>query len=300
MKILNMSKKTFEHLEPLKLDASVYNTEADMFLMEKKNRWNKNQSVLKKLHQDTGEIFSNKLYTVNELIEKKDEIGIEELVMPDSLAAVNNEIIGFTMPYVPNINFQQILDSNKYSLEQKVAYLKEIGVLLEKIKKAREYSRVKDFYLNDVHENNFILNTQTNKINVVDLDSAKIGHNLTAAARYLTPVSQLAYVPKYKKLEHSVGGCYEITNDTEIYCYIIIIFKFFYGRNIGMLSIGDFYVYLDYLSKIGVSKELLDKLALIYTGRSNENPYEYLDELTKFYGKTHRNTFETVRKRKIY
>lgn len=122
---------------------------------------------------------------------------------------------------------------------------------------------------------------------------------MTAESRCLTKNSQLSLVSKYTPTNHSVGGFYEVSENTEIYCYIIMIFKFFYGGNIGLLSIGDFYVYLDYLAKLGVSKELLDKIALIYTGRNNENPYEYLNELIEFYGKTHKNTFEAIRKRKI-
>lgn len=76
-----------------------------------------------------------------------------------------------------------------------------------------------------------------------------------------------------------------------------MIFKYFYGDNIGKMSIGDFYVYLEYLSKLGVSKEFLDVISYIYTNRSNENPYELLDALTPFYGRTHQNTYNLVRKR---
>lgn len=300
MQVLNITKKKFDTLQPLELPNSVFNTEAQMFLLPGKNKWSKKQSLLKRLYQGTGEVFSNKLYTVNELIEKREIIGIEELVMPEALAAVDSEVVGFTMPYIPNINLQQVLDDPAIPIEKKVAYLKEVGQLLEKMRKVREYSKVKDFYLNDVHENNFILNTQTGRINAVDLDSSKIGHNLTAAARYLSPMSQLSLVPKYTQLEHSVGGIYEVNENTEIYCYIVMVLNFFYGSNIGRMSIADFYVYLDYLSKLGVSKELLDLLSYIYTGHSNKNPYEYIEELIGFYGRTHKNTFERVRNRTFY
>lgn len=295
MQILNISKNRFEKFEPLNLPDGIFNTEAKMYLIPGKNKWSKKQSVLKRLYHDSGEVFSNKLYTVNELLDKKETIGIEELVMPEALAAVNSEIVGFTMPYIPNVNLQQILNSDKLPIETKISYLKEIGELLEKLRKVRKYTSVKDFYLNDIHENNFILNTQTGKINAVDIDSAKIGNNQPTGARYLSPISQIYMVPKYKKLEHSVGGVFEINEDTEIYCYIIMILNYFYGSNISRLSIPDFYVYLDYLSKIGVSKELLDIFSYIYTGHNNRNPYEYLEELMRFYGRTHRNTFERVR-----
>lgn len=299
MQILNMSRRRFETLKPLELPNSVFNTEAQMFIVPGKNKWSKKQSILKRLYVDTGETFSNKLYTIHELLDKKETIGVEELVMPESLAAVDSEIVGFTMPYVPNINFQVVMDSKEYTTEQKIAYLKEIGSLLDKLRRVREYTTVKDFYLNDIHENNFILNQTTGRINAVDLDSCKIGNNLTAAARYLTPISQLSLVSKYIPLERTVGGVYEICENTEIYCYIVMIFNFLYGDNIGRMPIQDFYVYLEYLSKIGVSKEFLDKASYIYTGKNNENPYEYLDELKHFYGRAHKNVFERVRAKGI-
>jgi len=299
MQILNMSKIQFESLDRLELPDSVFNTEAQMFIVPGKNKWSKKQSILKRLYVDTGETFSNKLYTIHELLDKKDVIGVEELVMPEALAAVDSEIVGFTMPYVSNINFQVVMDSNEYTTSQKIAYLKEVGALLDKLRKVREYTSVKDFYLNDIHENNFILNQTTGRINAVDLDSSKIGNNLTAAARYLTPISQLPLISKYVPLERSVGGTYEVNENTEIYCYIVMIFNFLYGSNIGKMPIPDFYVYLEYLSKIGVSKEFLDKISYIYTGKSNENPFEYLDELNHFYGRAHKNVFERVRTRGI-
>lgn len=298
MQIVNLKRREFNNLKLLELPNNIFNTEAQMYVIPSKNKWDKKQTILKRLYIDMGEMFSNKLYTIHELLDKKDEINIEELVMPEALAAVDGNIVGFTMPYVPNINLQTVLDAKEFSTKEKIAYLKEVGELLEKLKKVREYSDVKDFYLNDIHENNFILNKVTGHINAVDLDSCKIGNNLTAGAKYLSPVSKLQYVSKYVPLEHSIGGVYEVSEDTEIYCYIIMIFNFFFGSNISRLTIQDFYVYLDYLSSIGVSKEFLDKVSCIYINKNNENPYEYLECLEPFYGRTHKNTFELVRKKR--
>ena len=57
------------------------------------------------------------------------------------------------------------------------------------------------------------------------------------------------------------------------------------------------YVYLEYLSNLGVSKEFLDKVSYIYTGKDNENPYELLDILTPYIGITNYNTYLKVRKK---
>lgn len=298
MEILNITKKQFENLKPLELSQNIFNTEAQMYIIPEKNKWKTIDKILKQLYNDCGEYFNNKVYTINELINNKSEINIEELIIPERLVAVDNKISGFVMPFVPNMNFQDVLNSKKFSLEQKVSYLKEIGEILEKIKKLRKYKKVQDFYLNDIHENNFILNNQTGKINVVDLDSSKISNNLTAPSKYLTSASQLSLIQKYTPIkDENLGASYKVDENTEIYCYIVMILNFFYGDNIGKISIADYYNYLEYLLKIGVSKEFLDKLAYIYTGHVNENPYEYLEELIPYYGKSHKIMFDIVRKK---
>ncbi len=189
MQVVNLTKRQFAKLKPIELAKNILNNEADMYYLYGKMGWEKRKYVLKKLYHDEGEIFGNKLYTINALLDKKDEINMEELVMPEALGVVSQEIVGPIMPYVPSINLSYILASSdlEFSLKQKITYLQEVGAILEKMHKVREYTSVKDFYLNDIHEGNFILNTKTNHINAVDLDSAKIGHNLPFASYYLGP-----------------------------------------------------------------------------------------------------------------
>ena len=80
----------------------------------------------------------------------------------------------------------------------------------------------------------------------------------------------------------------------------MMILEYLYGDKLTNLSIGDYYVYLEYLSSLGVSKELLDKFALIYSSKDNENPYEYLPSLEEFYGKTSNWAFKNARKRMFF
>ncbi len=299
MQIINLTKRQFEKLKPLNLSSRVLNTEAQMYFMMHKDKWHQTPSVLKKFYHDNGKVFGNKLYTINALLDAKDIIGIEELVMPDSLVSINNELVGYAMPYIPNYNLRELLEAheNDISLQTKVSYLKEVGIILEKMKKVREYTNVKDFFLNDIHENNFILNTKTNKINAVDLDSAKIGNNLAFPSKYLSYVGPHTYVSKYVLDENEIGGFYQVDENTEIYCYTIMILQFFYGDYMINMSVADFYVYLDYLAHIGVSKEIVDIFSNIFINKDNINPYEYLEELIPFYGRMNKKTFERVRNR---
>ena len=71
-----------------------------------------------------------------------------------------------------------------------------------------------------------------------------------------------------------------------------MVLNYFFGAKINNLSIQDYYSYLEYLATLGVSQELIDIFSYIYVNRDNVNPYEYLDELTNYYGRTNHNVFQ--------
>ncbi len=299
MQVVNLTKRQFAKLKPIELDKGILNNEADMYYLYGKKGWEKRKYILKKLYHDKGEIFGNKLYTINALIDKKSEINMEELIMPEALGVVSQEIVGPIMSYIPGINLSYILASSdlEFSLKQKIAYLQEVGTILKKMHKVREYTSVNDFYLNDIHEGNFILNTKTNHINAVDLDSAKIGNNIPFPSYYLGPFGLHTYSSKYQETDpdHFIGAFYKINENTDIYCYIMIILKFIYQYDVINMMPEEFYNYLEYMSNLGISKELIDIFSTILINKDNINPYEYLEELIPFYDKLNRNTFVRVR-----
>ena len=300
MKVKNISATRLELLEKLKLPSSTLNTESDIFVFNDKDKWSKCSKVFKKFHVTEGEYFSNKLYIINEEINKKDSIGMDKLVFPERLVSFSDEIVGFSMPYVNGVDLKTIFNSGEFSVSDKISYLKEIGDILEEMDKVRKYGDVSSFYLNDLHSGNFMLNLDTSSINVVDMDSAKIGNSLSMPSKYLNRRSSIKYIDKYKKTYNEVGAIYDASRDTDLYCYIMTIFEFFYGEGIDKISMGDYYTYLQYLSDIGVSKELLYKFALIYMPLDNENPYLLLDSMKEFYGKTSKYAFESARKKGFY
>lgn len=280
MNIVNISEKKFKKLETFNLPNNIINSESELFYFDEKKKWETNRLLLKKLNNDFGIIFSNKLFTVNELINNRNIIDIDELVYPENLVSIHGKISGFTMPLINGINFNEVLCSSEFSNQEKIKYLKEIGIVLEKMKYVREYTPINDFYLNDIHEANFVLNTNTSKINVVDLDSCKINNNMTMTSLRLNPFSNIHNVNKYEKENSVCGGCYKPSYNTEIYCYIMIILRFISNYRINNIDCISYYNYIDYLSNIGISKELIDIFSNIYSEKNNINPYMLLDELT--------------------
>ena len=292
VKVENFSSRDFNKLKPLNLPKSLAHQEADLFLLESKNRWEKVDYIFKCFKSCKGTYFSNKLYTINELIDKNDLIGIDELIMPIVLGTVDKEIRGYIMPYIEGPNLKLLLESSHVKIEQKIKYLKEIGVILEKMRKVREYNGIPNFYLNDLHEGNFILNARTKKVNVIDMDSIKIGTNEPMLAKYLRPFSKIMDVPKYQKQDNGYFNTFIVDQNTDLYCYILMIFNTLFHINVDDISVDEFYEYLEYLYNLGISREFIDIVANIYGNKDNENPYEYLDDIVPFYDKINKDGME--------
>lgn len=243
----------------------------------------KNGVMYKKMNLSYGQL-DNKLNTVYFLIDNKNIINIEELVLPSGIAYLdrNSGIIVIKEKFIDNINFRYVLTSNLYSFSEKIEYFKQIGLILDKMKNIRNNTSIKDFYLCDLYTDNFILNTGTNRINVIDMDSCKINGNNSCSSYYLFENNVIDSVKKYKKKELSWFTEYEINENTDILCYIIMLISFISGCDINKVDIKEFYNYMDYLVNFGLSNQLVSILARIYSNDDNVNPYLLLDELNKY------------------
>ena len=248
-----LSKKQYENLKPIDLPREVTNTEGEMLDFS----YHRKPKIIKELFYQNGYIFANKLYTLEALDTNKEYLP-KSFTIPDALVTVHNQIIGFTIPKINGINLASILKNKDITYKEQIYYLKKIGELLQEMKTIRKYTKLKDIYINDLQEANFIINTQRKDLHVVDLDSCKIGANSTFAARYLTPMSLLNNVQgKYQIINDNLQpGYVKADENTDIYCYIIIILNFLRGKNINNNTLEEFYNLINYMDTIGISNVL--------------------------------------------
>lgn len=272
-----MSKTKLNSLEPLILPKDVTSTECELF---KYNYYGK-EKLLKKLYRTNGIIFANKLYTIEALNSNKDNIP-SNFIVPEVLVSINKQIEAFTMKYIKGTNLSIILNEPTITYEEKINYLKSIGNILEQMKNIRKYTELKDFYIGDIHEDNFLVDTEKQEIFVADLDSCKIADNKSFPGRYLTTASLLRYNEiKYSLLDEPDRiADYKVTEETDIYCYIIMILNYLYDGRVDRLSIEEFYRFINYLDDIEVNKELIENFEKIVVGAPNVNPVNYLDTLS--------------------
>lgn len=277
MQIINMSKTKLNSLEQLILPKNVTSTECELF----KYPYYGKEKLLKKLHRTDGIIFANKLYTIEALNANKDSMP-SNFVLPESLVSINKKIEAFTMKYIKGINLSVILNNHDITYEEKIHYLKSIGRILEQMQNIRKYTNLNNFYLGDIHEDNFLVERDKQEIYIVDLDSCKIAGNKSFPGRYLTNSSLIKYNnTKYQTLSQTDDlADYKIDENTDIYCYIIMILNYLYDGRVDRLSLDKFYDFINYLEDIKVNIELIECFNKIVVGGNNINPCNYLDTLT--------------------
>ena len=229
----------------------------------------------------SGVVFANKLYTLEMLDYNKQSLPVN-FCCPDNLVSMNGEISGFTMPKVEGINFLDLLNDKSVEVHEKLYYFKKIGEILNQMKNIRKYSNLKEFYINDLHESNLIVNPHNKELNVVDLDSCRIGNNGWFAAKLL---NSNQYVKdkehKYKYYEDN-GDKFVIANgNSDLYCYNTMILNYLLGINSSKLNLNDFYDYLTQLKDIGFNKELIECFNKLTLTCDNENPVNYIDSITE-------------------
>ena len=275
MKVISISKKKFQELEPLVLSRNVLNTEAKMYDFKYRNE----EKILKSLYLLDGAVFANKLYTIEMLDSNKDYLPTSFLI-PDSLCAVNHDIVGFTIPKFNGINLTDVLNDKKLDIKEHIYYLKKIGEILYQLQNIRTYTPLSDIYINDLHASNFLADLHKRELKVIDLDSCKIADNKSFPSKYLYTCSILNYSNKYKTID-SNGIEYIIPDsNTDLFCYIMEILNYLYKDKLSDLKINEFYEYLNYLESIGINKELINIFSKVVNNCDNENPIYLLDSLT--------------------
>ena len=281
MKVTSISRKAFERLEKMKLSRNIRNTEGVIYDFTPKG--NPEPKVFKKLHYQNGPVFGNKLFTI-EMLDSNREYLPASFCIPDSIVTVGGVIQGITLPKIEGKNLADILSDPNASVEDQIFYLQEVGQILEKLKRIRQNTELKDIYLNDLHESNFIVNEKNHEIHVIDLDSCKIKNNQPTPSKYLIPNSLVDSVQgKYQFADSTCQtyGYVVADENSDLFCYTMMVLNYLYGSNVTRFTLEEYYEYIEYLKTLGYSEKFINALQTIVIPHKNENISQYLDELSR-------------------
>ena len=287
MEAINISRKYLRELQSLRL-SNVSSGEGSIL----RNPLN-GKEVLKILHQQNGLYLSNKLYTLNSLYDIEDALDNDSFVLPNRLLTVDDKVVGFTMPLINGVTLADILFNADIDIKIKVKYLKRIGAILDAMASFRKEYPQSNWYLNDLHERNFMVDLEKERLYAVDLDSCRILGNHPFLSKYLSSFSPLIDFPEkyHTDFQISCGGDFVADENADLYCYAMLVIDFLYGARINYASKEEYFGYLEYLKSIGAPQELVDAWAKVYTNDNNVNFAPLLDSLPYFYEKTDRGLY---------
>lgn len=290
VKVMNISKKKFKTLEPLKLSREIRSTEAQLFYFDVKQTWLNERKLFKKLYIDEGEIFGNKLETINNLIYYSDVLEKVNFVLPEKFVSIGQNMAGFYMPFIKGENLSLFLKDYGVSSKDKVSCLRQIGECLEQLSTIRKYSSLREIHIGDLHEQNMVVD-QDNNVQIVDLDSCKISGNQSFPSRYLITNHKTSCLPKKYPQNDSQ---YLITEETDLLSYNMMVLNYLAKGEAHRLNIEDYFAYLSYLDLQGVNIKLLESFSRVYLPVSNTNPQDFLEDLEEENYKTSLTYFQKV------
>ena len=258
MQKINLKLYEFDRLKRFRPQTRTFNTESNLYIYPQNNK----KRILKVFYN----MNYNKILTINLLNYYKNDIDIEELSLDSDLVSIENKPAGILSDYIDGTVLSNIIYDKGISINYKIDILKKVGVVLDKMKKARK--KINDFYIGDLHEDNIIVCGDT--IKIMDMDSSKIMDNEPSQSKYLTRLA------RRKKIDSII-----IPNEsTDNYCFNMMILNALFSKDISKLSIDEFYRYIEYLYSIDIDINLINNFNNMYLGNTL-NLHNQLDSLKK-------------------
>ncbi len=282
MKVINVTKRQLRKMLPLNLSRSILNKEGKLYIHDYKENYNHTQDLLKIYNNQNESYIADKVSVITKLIATFEFLDMPQLVTPTALVSLDGEISGFAMPYIENnTNLSLLLNNPKVTLSQKIKLLKEILNILIKIQDSHDLDG--KFFLGDIHEANFIWDINEQVVKAVDMDSSYFSKGFISVSKVTTFNYFLEGFPNKYILDEESGKFIpnkDITSISFIYMLLNVLSN---SDDSHKWSYNEFYNYLSFLEKNGLSKNLLDIIANVYTAGNVDiyNP-ELLDGIDKF------------------
>ncbi len=265
MNVVYFNKKNINKLKKLYLNTNIISTEAELLVTE-------GGDLFKRFYVNEGEYFHKKLYTISSLNEHK-ELFDSSFVLPESLVSIGGKISGYTMPYIPGENFDNFLNNAKISEDIKVKYLKDAAIMMEKASIIREKAGLDNFYLGDIHSQNFVLGSDGLKM--IDMDSVRIGYMDGFPIKNSFPVRNFKLYNKYIIKD----GVMLPNKASDTAMFNLMIINHLAGMDMQRKELEDYYDYLDYLKNMGLDKNIIKEFSNIYSENEGKVLHEELKHI---------------------
>lgn len=199
-----------------------------------------NNEVIK-IYTDQYDKVKFNIINLKQLIKKKKYLSkIKELVLPNQLINKENQVIGFTMPYIKGLTLEEIIDNKLYTKEQ----IKEIFLKILKVIDELETLPF-NFCLADLHEKNVIVDSTTS-INLIDCDGFVVDNNQML-------IDNKIIMGKYLNRNYTTEELKNINTSGDYVCLLCMIINYlFKNRFSNIEEINEFnkYIHDEYLDNL--------------------------------------------------
>ncbi len=263
MQITSLTERQLKKLPRLSLSSKIINTEAKLYVSDKKQRYLRVNELLKIFYVQSTDYLSDKIYIIGKIMSLFENIEMPEFVLPTSLVAINGKVSGYSMPWIEdNINLSLLLNNPKVKIAEKIKYLRKILQILIKINNNPE---LRDkIFLGDIHEANFLFDITDQVVRVVDLDSAYIPGGPIPTSKFTTFNEKLYGIPEKYPIDLETDKVIPNDQNTNL-CFLYMLLNSLSGENAYKWSFEEHYEYISKLKRIGFPANLLDMLSNIYT-----------------------------------
>ena len=182
-----------------------YNSYSELFIH--------NNEIIK-IYNDKNSYSEFNINVVKNILNKKSFLKeINGLVLPNNLLIYNNQIVGFSMPYINGITLQEIINNNIYDDEIIKKLFIKILDIIDRFNKLNF-----SFYIGDLHEQNIIIDNNKN-VNIIDPDSFIIDNNkLCIDGNYI--------IGRYANSYFNNSELKEINNSVDYYSLLCMILNY--------------------------------------------------------------------------
>lgn len=283
MKTKSYTIRQFDKMKKYVLDSDIPNTESVLYLTKIKEDFKYKDYIIKKLYILSADSLANKLSTVLMLGDYGERLDSPELVLPEHQVLIDGKISGFTVPYIKGENLGSIIKNFHTPDETIIKYFTKVGMVIEKVQQNSAYAFPGGlkFQFGDLHPYNILVDEEDN-IKFVDLDSAYLGSRLPNPSMYLaTSRELLKNTNKYPVINLDYIGLNIPNDNTDLYCYNMMILEFLAKDKIRNKSVDEYYSYIGYLQSLGYGPDLLESFFKLPINSNNTNPYMYLDQIPR-------------------
>lgn len=224
-------------------------------------------------------VNENKAYTLREIENQEEDLRlVQELLLFKKIVIVDSKIKGILLEKGYSFNLHELQSE---SFNELIPILQNVGRLLEELRYIREKEKkLETFFIGDLQEENILVDKETKKIQICDLDSCKIGDNKPFRAKYsFCRTFYHVFQNLEKKYPLSPITSFIPNHNFELYCYIATIMNVLFHIEIQFMDVPNYFKWLHFMKEQGFPEPLFEIFLNIYSPKDNVNPYPYLDAI---------------------